>query len=537
MNGPFLRRPPFPGQRGLPLSRPGHSRFAPEAVLAALRNLGVGGEFWARPASLERGCEVVLVPDDAAQFEAMRRNLREPGITIVLPAGMTAPRGCATLRAPFDPWTVAAQASEVWAGANRELATIAAVLGKPVRIFAGERPARKQPDLIADLLDQLAALDFRSPFDGTPWSIEQAMAQLAEWRDLIEGNRSFRAVYGVARWKRVTLDPLLWDGTGPVRHARTVPADLEPGARVLAWKSRTAPTVLAELKRRGIAISELEDGFIRSVGLGANCVPPLSVIVDNTGIYFDPAGPSDLETMLADGNLPAAWLERAGPLRAALVAAGISKYGQASTPVAREPGPDRRVLVTGQVEDDRSMLSGGSNCSNLELLSRARGIEGTAWIAYKPHPDVEAGHRQGHVPESEVRQHADRIERQAGIAALIDSVDAVHVITSLAGFEALLRGKAVTTHGQPFYAGWGLTQDLAPPVARRGQGRRLDELVAATLIGYPRYLDPVTRLPCPPEVLVQRLAEGTARITSPLVTLRQWQGRIGRWWQRLGGRS
>ena len=537
MNGPFLRTPPFPGQRGLPLSRPGHSRFAPEAVLAALRNLGVGGEFWARPASLERGCEVVLVPDDAAQFEAMRRNLREPGITIVLPAGMTAPKGCATLSAPFDPWTVAAQASEVWAGANRELATIAAVLGKPVRIFAGERPARKQPDLIADLLDQLAALDFRSPFDGTPWSIEQAMAHLAEWRDLIEGNRSFRAVYGVARWKRVTLDPLLWDGTGPVRHARTVPADLEPGARVLVWKSRTAPTVLAELERRGIAISELEDGFIRSVGLGANCVPPLSVIVDNTGIYFDPAGPSDLETMLADGNLPAAWLERAGPLRAALVAAGISKYGQASTPVAREPGPDRRVLVTGQVEDDRSMLSGGSNCSNLELLSRARGIEGTAWIAYKPHPDVEAGHRQGHVPESEVHQHADRIERQAGIAALIDSVDAVHVITSLAGFEALLRGKAVTTHGQPFYAGWGLTQDLAPPVARRGQRRRLDELVAATLIGYPRYLDPVTRLPCPPEVLVQRLAEGTARVTSPLVTLRQWQGRIGRWWQRLGGRS
>jgi len=57
------------------------------------------------------------------------------------------------------------------------------------------------------------------------------------------------------------------------------------------------------------------------------------------------------------------------------------------------------------------------------------------------------------------------------------------------------------------------------------------------LIAYPRYLDPVTRLPCPPEVLVQRLAEGTARVTSPLVTLRQWQGRIGRWWQRLGGRS
>lgn len=536
MNRPFLRIPPFPGRRRRALSQPGRSAVDREVVLAALRRERVGGSFWARSAGLFPDHERVLVPDNAAQFAAMRAVLPGGGFTLVPPPGLTPPPGVAVLQPPFDPWTVAAQASEVWAGANRELVTIVALLGKPVRIFAGERPARKQPDLIADLLDQLAALDFRSPFDGAPWSIEQAIAQLAEWRDLIEGNRSFRAIYGVARWKRVTLDPLLWDGTGPVRHARKVAADLPPGTRVLAWKSRTAPPVLAELEQRGIAVSELEDGFIRSVGLGANCVPPLSVIVDHTGIYFDPAGPSDLETMLAAGDLPTGWLERAAPLRAALVAAGISKYGQASTPVARKPGPDRRVLVTGQVEDDRSMLSGGGNCSNLALLARARGIEGTAWIGYKPHPDVEAGHRPGHLPESEVRQHADRIERQAGIAALIDSVDAVHVITSLAGFEALLRGKAVTTHGQPFYAGWGLTRDLAPPVARRGQRRTLDELVAATLIGYPRYLDPVTRLPCPPEVLVQRLAEGTARVGSPLFTLRQWQGQIGRWWQRLGGR-
>ncbi len=535
MTGPFLRIPPFPGHRAMPLTRPGRSLVEREAVLTALRRDRVGGSFWARSAGLFADHERVLVPDSPAQLAAMRAVLPAGGFTLVPPPGLTPPPGVAVLQPPCDPWTVAAQCSEVWAGANRELATVAALLGKPVRIFAGERPARKQPDLIAELLDQLAALDFRNPFDGTPWSIEQAIAQLAEWRRLIAANRPFRAVFGVARWKRVTLDPLLWDGTGPVRHARKVPADLQPGARVLAWKSRTAPAVLAELERRGVAIAELEDGFIRSVGLGANCVPPLSVIVDNAGIYFDPARPSELETMLAEGNLPAAWLDRAGPLRQALIAAGISKYGEASAPAPAAPGQARRVLVTGQVADDRSVLSGGGNCSNLELLSRVRGIEGSAEIVYKPHPDVEAGHRAGWLPESEVRQHADRIERRAGIAALIDRVDAVHVITSLTGFEALLRGKAVTTHGQPFYAGWGLTRDLGPPLARRGQRRTLDELVAATLIGYPRYLDPVTRLPCPPEVLVRRLAEGTARVGSPLVTLRQWQGRIARWWQFLRG--
>lgn len=181
------------------------------------------------------------------------------------------------------------------------------------------------------------------------------------------------------------------------------------------------------------------------------------------------------------------------------------------------------------------MLSGGANCTNLELIARTRALEPDAWIIYKPHPDVEAGHRKGHIDAAEVLRHANEIERHAPIADLISRVDAVHVITSLAGFEALLRGKEVTTHGQPFYAGWGLTRDLAPPNPRRTRKRGLDELVAATLIGYPRYVDPVTRLPCPPEVLLRRIMAGQARVTSWLVVLREWQGRLRLAWQKLAG--
>ena len=65
-------------------------------------------------------------------------------------------------------------------------------------------------------------------------------------------------------------------------------------------------------------------------------------------------------------------------------------------------------------------------------------------------------------------------------------------MTSLAGFEALMRGKAVTTWGTPFYAGWGLTDDRAPCGAhspRRTRRRTLDELVFLVLVLYPRYLD------------------------------------------------
>jgi capsular polysaccharide export protein len=50
-----------------------------------------------------------------------------------------------------------------------------------------------------------------------------------------------------------------------------------------------------------------------------------------------------------------------------------------------------------------------------------------------------------------------------------------------------------------------LTEDRDPP-PRRGRRLSLDELVAGALILYPRYRDPVTGLPCPPEVLMERLA-------------------------------
>jgi capsular polysaccharide export protein len=131
----------------------------------------------------------------------------------------------------------------------------------------------------------------------------------------------------------------------------------------------------------------------------------------------------------------------------------------------------------------------------------------------------------------------DRVETTAPMAALIAMVDELHVNSSLAGFEALMRGKPVTVHGAPFYAGWGLTTDLGPMPARRTAKRTLDELVAATLLLYPRYLDPVTGLPCPAEVLVERLAHGAELELnlrqSAIVVVRRLQGRLrarlGRW--------
>ena len=93
--------------------------------------------------------------------------------------------------------------------------------------------------------------------------------------------------------------------------------------------------------------------------------------------------------------------------------------------------------------------------------------------------------------------------------AVLKRVDAVHTLTSLTGFEALLRGVPVTCWGAPFYAGWGLTEDLAPG-ADRGRTLSLDALVAGALILYPLYLDPVAMKPCTPEQLLDRLSEARA---------------------------
>ncbi len=190
------------------------------------------------------------------------------------------------------------------------------------------------------------------------------------------------------------------------------------------------------------------------------------------------------------------------------------------------------MLVPGQVEDDRAVTSGGALSSNLELLRRARAVVGPeAYLIYKPHPDVMAGHRRGRISDSEMVALADSVETTSAMPALIAMVDELHVNSSLAGFEALLRGKAVTVHGVPFYAGWGLTTDLGPVPARRTARRTLDEVIAAALLLYPRYLDPETGLPCAAEVLVRQLSSGLPELpaaTRLVVAFRRSTGQIKR---------
>ncbi|HHC29244.1 MAG TPA: capsular polysaccharide biosynthesis protein, partial [Rhodobacterales bacterium] len=228
-------------------------------------------------------------------------------------------------------------------------------------------------------------------------------------------------------------------------------------------------------------------------------------------------------------HLPDGTRRRAERLVEGVVRAGVSKYNLERAAVALPettdgPGPDpatrRRILVPGQVEDDASIrLGAGEVATNLDLLKAARKANPTAFIVYKPHPDVEAGLRAGAVAGEETARLADLVAEEADPLALIEAVDEVWTMTSLLGFEALLRGKSVTCLGAPFYAGWGLTRDRGPVPARRQARPDLIALAHAALIDYPRYFDPVTGQPCPPEVAVDRLVSGITPRTGPLARL------------------
>ena len=349
---------------------------------------------------------------------------------------------------------------------------------------------------------------WHDPCRGRPCSLEEALDQIeAEVRAFRQDRRGHVAM-GMRLWKRPRLQAFfgrerrLIFADDPVRAQARAMAE---GRGLIAWAGQ-APAIPGVIR--------VEDGFLRSRGLGAELGPPLSLVADDLGIYYAPARESRLERLVL-AALPAGGTDRADRLIARLRAGGITKYNLGGALPDLPPGP--RILVPGQVEDDASIrLGAGEVRTNLALLQAARAVRPEATIVYKPHPDVVAGLRPGAVPPEALAQLADAVVPRADPAALIDACDEVITITSTLGFEALIRGKPVTCLGAPFYAGWGLTTDLSPLPDRRRRapdGHPLPRptraaLVHAALVAYPRYLDPVSGRPCPPEVALDRLAQG-----------------------------
>lgn len=438
--------------------------------------------------------------------------------------------GARLIAEPVEAWSVIEAASRLYV-VTSHIGFEASLVGRPVTCFGV--PFYAGWGFTDDRLDPIRRTRSRSPvevfaavylicsryfepYGGETCRFEEAAAIL---RLIVEEQRANAArtlCIGFAGWKRRWLSRALASpGQRPAiaapRHAPK-PSEIARYDRVVAWASRAPADLTAACREAKVPLLRMEDGFIRSIGLGVALRPGASHVIDATGIYYDATGPSDLETLLEAGAFPADVLERAQRLRAAVVEAKLSKYNVGSAPMPAMPRPGKVVLVAGQVENDASIhLCMATVTRNVDLLKLARQRHPDAVIAFKPHPDVEAGLRPGRVLPEELSSLADIVLRDVPAADAIAAADHVETISSLIGFEALLRGRSVTTHGLPFYAGWGLTESPACP--RRTRRITLDELVAGALIVYPHYVDPQTGLPSPPEVIIQRLSEGDPGLT------------------------
>ncbi|WP_262877827.1 capsular polysaccharide biosynthesis protein [Roseicyclus sediminis] len=395
---------------------------------------------------------------------------------------------------------------------------------RPVPERRGRRLTRAQLAAAALILYPV----WYDPFRDRLCPLEDALgaleAQARAWRE----DRFGYAAVGIRAWKRARHGAFFGGSGGKIGYFEDVAKAAEDGRPVQVWARRESPELVRSCDRAGRSLARIEDGFLRSRGLGATLVPPISLVQDDIGIYYDPARESRLERLIAEAaSLDPARLRRAERLITALRRGGITKYNLSG---AREvpdiPGGRPMILVPGQVEDDASITSGGGEvATNAELLRTARRLHPQGFLVYKPHPDVEAGLRDGAVPIEALVEMADHVASGADPVALMARADRVVTITSGLGFEALIRGVPVTTLGAPFYAGWGLTTDLGPVPARRTARATIAALVHAALIAYPRYLDPVTGLPCPVEVAVDRLKTGEGLSQAPrLKMLAKLQG-------------
>ncbi len=307
-------------------------------------------------------------------------------------------------------------------------------------------------------------------------------------KEMFRRNSGHTVTVGFSPWNRSIVPQYLRSPAGQLDRANDM-STISPDTRVLVWGRKTD---LAEnIRNRAVRV---EDGFIRSKGLGASFNFPYSWVLDETGIYFDASTPSDLENLYNKG-FGFSDLAEAGKLIQVLREKRLTKYNLTATTIAldKELTQGRKIiLVPGQVEADASILFGSPEVkSNLELLRRVRAAEPNAFLIFKAHPDLVASVRHGQILPDGLIAASDLVVTNGNVLDWLEVCDEVHTMTSTVGFEALIRNVPVVTYGLPFYAGWGLTEDRMT-CERRQRKLTLEELVCGALVKYPRYLNPAT---------------------------------------------
>ena len=353
---------------------------------------------------------------------------------------------------------------------------------------------------------------YYNPYSCERSNIFDIIETMVKYKKLLENNEGDLYFFGFSRWKqkntkyffsslkanKIIFCPSLESAKKKGIHVKS---------KIFIWGKKPFVELESYAEEKNIPICRVEDGFVRSVSLGSDLTKAYSLVVDSRGIYFDPTQESDLEYFLNTYEFNQEILNRSKKLQQYLIANKISKYNiykDKQLKLENLQDGQKVVLVPGQVEDDASITYGAKGMSNLKLLEQTRKNVSDAYIIYKPHPDVLAGNRKGNIATNIALKYCNTIITDASLDSVLSVSDEVHTMTSLVGFEALIRGKKVYTYGLPFYAGWGLTID-SRVCKRRTSIRTLDELVAAAFILYPRYIHPKTNVLCEIEVLLEEI--------------------------------
>lgn len=343
--------------------------------------------------------------------------------------------------------------------------------------------------------------EYFNPYLNQKSDIFDTIYTLAKYKKIEQANSNTLYFLGFTLWKRWFMRPFFKAKNNKIIFLNSLDelykANLNPEDKIFIWGKKYDKTLLAKDFSNEIFL--VEDGFLRSVFLGSDLTRPFSLIIDSKGLYVDPSKPSDLEDILQNHIFDESLKQRAKKLITTITQNKFSKYNGLKHEKLDFNTNKKIILIPAQVEDDASMILGGADFDTLKLLQSVRKANENAFIVFKPHPDVLSGNRKGLKDKDIILKYCDEIIENVSIDSAINACDEVHTITSTSGFDALLRGKKVVVYGKPFYAGWGLTQDLHH-ISRRTRVLSLEELVAGVLILYPRYIHPKSKNLCEVEL-------------------------------------
>ncbi|MGI7627907.1 capsular polysaccharide biosynthesis protein [Campylobacter coli] len=348
--------------------------------------------------------------------------------------------------------------------------------------------------------------EYFNPYLNQKSDIFDTIFTLARYKKIEQANSHTLYFLGFTLWKRWFMKPFFKAKNNKIIFLNSLnelyKANLNSEDKIFIWGKKYDKALLAKDFNNEIFL--VEDGFLRSVFLGSDLTRPFSLIVDSKGLYVDPNHSSDLEELLQNHEFDDTLRQRAKKLITTITQNKFSKYNGLKHEKLDFNTNKKIILIPAQVEDDASMILGGADFDTLKLLQSVRKANENAFIVFKPHPDVLSGNRKGLKDKDIILKYCDEIIENVSIDSAINACDEVHTITSTSGFDALLRGKKVVVYGKPFYAGWGLTQDLHH-ISRRTRVLSLEELVAGVLILYPRYIHPKSKNLCEVELALDTM--------------------------------